>query len=348
MSTLTKPSTVLPEYIITLDETISFARKNFKSLSYIDKAIDIITNIGIEKRHLVLPIELISRHSGFGYRNTVFNIEAKKLIPKAIEEALQNADLSSKEINAIMYVSCTGFSMPSLTAWMINHFNFPRDTVQIPIAQMGCAAGGTAINRAQDFIAAHPGSNVLIVSCEFCSLSYQPTDTSISSLLIDGLFGDAVTAAVVTSENTSSGLKFTSNSSYLVPDSESWISYDIEDTGFHFRLDKRVPGAMLSLAPIMENFAKTQEWEIDKLDFYIIHAGGPRILENIAKTINVPLDKFKYSFETLMNCGNISSSVVLDTYRRMCEDITSEKNKRGIIAGFGPGVTTEMNLVTTC
>lgn len=347
MSVLTKPSTVLPDYILTLDETIAFARKNFRTLSYLDKAIDIIKNIGIKKRHLVMPMALTSRHAGFGYRNAVFDIEAKRLIPQAIHEALANARLDCSNISAIIYVSCTGFSMPSLTAWMINEFNFPRNTVQIPIAQMGCAAGAVAINRAQDFIAAHPGSNVLIVSCEFCSLSYQPTDTSISSLLIDGLFGDAVTAAVVTSE-ARPGLRLIINDSYLVPDSEEWISYDIEDTGFHFRLDKRVPGAMLSLAPIMNDLASKKKWNINELDFYIIHAGGPRILENIATTLNVPLEKFKYSFDTLMNCGNISSSVVLDTYRRMCEGEDITKNKNGIIAGFGPGITTEMNLVTSC
>ncbi|TQI80583.1 1,3,6,8-tetrahydroxynaphthalene synthase [Serratia fonticola] len=347
MPILTKPSTVLPDYILTLDETIAFARKNFRALSYIDKAIEIIKNIGIKKRHLVMPMALTTRHSGFGYRNKVFDIEAKKLIPQAINEALANARLDCKDISAIIYVSCTGFSMPSLTAWMINEFNFPRNTVQIPIAQLGCAAGAVAINRAQDFIAAHPGSNVLIVSCEFCSLSYQPTDTSISSLLIDGLFGDAVTAAVVTSE-ARPGLRLIINDSYLVPDSEEWISYDIEDTGFHFRLDKRVPEAMLSLAPIMNNLASRKNWNISELDFYIIHAGGPRILENIASTLNVPLEKFKYSFDTLMNCGNISSSVVLDTYRRMCEGENITTNKNGIIAGFGPGVTTEMNLVSSC
>ena len=36
---------------------------------------------------------------------------------------------------------------PSLTSWMINNLGFRTDTTQLPIAQLGCAAGGAAINR---------------------------------------------------------------------------------------------------------------------------------------------------------------------------------------------------------
>ena len=61
----------------------------------------------------------------------------------------------------------------------------------MPIAQLGCAAGGAAINRAHDFCTAYPEANALIVACEFCSLCYQPTDLGVGSLLSNGLFGTA-------------------------------------------------------------------------------------------------------------------------------------------------------------
>jgi len=100
---------------------------------------------------------------------------------------------------------------------------FRSDTRQLPIAQLGCAPGGAAINRAHDFCAAHPGSNVLIVSCEFCSLCYQPTDVDIGSLLSAGLFGDAVVRG-----RGGRGLGLERNASYLIPHTEDWISYDVK------------------------------------------------------------------------------------------------------------------------
>jgi 1,3,6,8-tetrahydroxynaphthalene synthase len=343
MITLHKPATFLPEYTITSEETIELARRDFKYSPQLEKAISLIKNTGVKKRHIIQPIELAIKHPGFGYRNSVFEHESKRWVPGVVLEALSNANVTSKDISAIIYVSCSGFMMPSLTAWMINKMGFSNDTVQIPIAQLGCAGGGSAINRAQDFILAHPGSNVLIVSCEFCSLSYQPTDSDIGSLLSDGLFGDAITAAVVTG-HAGKGLTLQLNASYLIPDTDKWIRYDVKDTGFHFRLDKRVPGTMEPLAPVMRELSKKHGWDIETLDYYIIHAGGPRILEDLCKFLNVRPEKFKYSHDTLVNCGNIASSVVFEAYRRMCEDNYINPGDKGVIAGFGPGITGEFNL----
>ncbi len=343
MPILNKPALYLPEYIITLEETIELAKREFKDSPNLKKAIDLINNTGVKKRHIIQPIELASLHPGFGYRNAVFEYQSKRLVPDVIRQAMNNAEIMPGDISAIIFVSCSGFLMPSLTAWLINKMGLPNNTVQIPIAQLGCAAGGAAINRAKDFIAAHPGSNVLIVSCEFCSLSYQPTDSDIGSLLSDGLFGDAITAAVVTADQ-GDGLELLKNSSYLIPDTEEWIRYQVKDSGFHFRLDKRVPGTMEPLAPVMTELAAASGWEIDNLDYYIIHAGGPRILDDLCKFLGVAREKFAFSRDTLVNCGNIASSVVFEAYRRMWEAGSLNSGDRGIIAGFGPGISAEMSL----
>jgi 1,3,6,8-tetrahydroxynaphthalene synthase len=343
MATLHKPALFLPEYVVTYEDTMAYAQTEFKDSPNLAKAVKLVTNAGVKKRHFVQPMELTTKHPGFGYRNTVFEYESKKHVPGVVEEAIKNSGLTPKDISAVIYVSCSGFLMPSLTAWLINKMGFGHDTVQIPISQLGCAAGGSAINRAHDFIVAKPGSNVLIVSCEFCSLSYQPSDSDIGSLLSDGLFGDAITAAVMTSED-GNGLTLKKNASYIIPDTDEWIRYDVKNTGFHFRLDKRVPGTMRPLAPVMKDFAASYGWDISKLDHYIIHAGGPRILDDLCKYLGVEMEKFEYSRSTLIDCGNIASSVVLETYRRMFEKDLFNNGDTATIAGFGPGITAEICL----
>jgi len=252
--------------------------------------------------------------------------------------------VAARDIDAIIYVSCTGFLMPSLTAWLINTMGFRYDTRQLPIAQLGCAAGVAAINRAHDFCVAHPESNVLVVSCELCSLCYQPEDDGIGSLLSDGLFGDAVAAAVVRGVG-GTGVMLERNASYLIPDTEEWISYAVRDTGFHFRLDRRVPGTMEPLAPVLREFAMSHGKDIGNLDFYIIHAGGPRILDDLAKFLDVDRMVFRHSWATLAEHGNIASAVVLDALRRQFEeDPPPASAATGVIAGFGPGITAEMAL----
>jgi 1,3,6,8-tetrahydroxynaphthalene synthase len=326
-----------------MEETLEFAERVQAGKRQLPLALRLIRNTGVQKRHIVQPIEEALRHPGFEERNRIYEMESKKRCPEVIERALANACVVTNDIGAIIYVSCTGFLMPSLTAWLINSMGFRSDTRQIPIAQLGCAAGSAAINRAHDFCTAYPESNVLIVSCELCSLCYQPDDDGVGSLLTDGLFGDAVAAAVVRGSG-GTGIALERNASYLIPNTEEWISYAVRATGFHFQLDRRVPGTMEPLAPVLRALARDHGWDIGDLDFYIIHAGGPRILDDLAKFLDVDRHMFRHSWATLTEYGNIASAVVLDALRRLFDEDRLRPGATGLIAGFGPGITAEMAL----
>lgn len=345
MATLCKPAVAVPEHVITMEETLEFARTVHAGKPQLPLALRLIRHTGVRTRHLVQPIEQTLRHPGFEERNRVYEAESKRLCPGVIEEALAHAELAPRDVDLIIYVSCTGFLMPSLTAWLINRMGFRPDTRQIPIAQLGCAAGGAAINRAHDFCRAYPDSNVLIVACELCSLCYQPEDDGVGSLLSDGLFGDAVAAAVVRGRG-GTGMALERNASYLIPDTEEWISYAVKATGFHFRLDRRVPGTMEPLAPVLRDLATGHGWDVRNLDFYIIHAGGPRILDDLSRFLDVDRKMFRHSWATLTEHGNIASAVVLDALRRLFEEDQPMPGATGIVAGFGPGITAEMVLGT--
>jgi 1,3,6,8-tetrahydroxynaphthalene synthase len=338
------PAVHLPECVITLDQTLKLAENLHRDHPQYDLAVRLISNTGVLTRHLVQPIPVTLEHPGFEVRNSVYVREAKARLPDVVSAALTNARVDVDRIDAIVFVSCTGFTMPSLTAWMINNLGFRCDVCQIPIAQMGCAAGGAAINRAHDFCVAHSGANVLIVACEFCSLCYQPTDISVGNLLSNGLFGDAIAAAVVRGDGGGVGLRIEHSASRIVPHTEDWISYAVKATGFHFLLDKRVPRTMEQLAPVLAEIAAQRGWHASDLNFYVIHAGGPRILDDLSKYLHVPADSFTHSRTTLTECGNIASAVVLDAFRRQFEADDLVEGAHGMIAGFGPGITAEVTI----
>ena len=345
MATLCRPAVAVPEHVITLDDTLDLARTLHSNHPQLPLALRLISNTGVRKRHILQPIDETLRHPGLEARNAIYEAEAKSRVPAVIRKALDHAGLEPAAVDMIIFVSCTGFTMPSPTAWLINSMGFRSDTRQLPIAQLGCAAGGAAINRAHDFCTAHPQANALIVACEFCSLCYQPTDVGVGTLLSNGLFGDAVAAAVVRGRG-GDGIRLERNASYLIPDTEDWISYSVRGTGFHFLLDKRVPGTMEPLAPALRELASEQRWNASDLDFYIVHAGGPRILDDLCRFLAVEPSMFRHSRATLTEYGNIASAVVLDALDRLFEERTARQADRGMIAGFGPGITAEMSLGT--
>ncbi|AJC55429.1 Type III PKS C putative chalcone synthase [Streptomyces sp. 769] len=345
MAVLCKPAIAVPEYIITRDDTLELARQLHANHSQLNLVLRLIEHTGVVRRHLIQPIDKVLEHPGFDARSAIYEEESKARVPAVVRRALDHAELEPREIDLIIYVSCTGFMMPSLTAWLINHMGFRSDTRQIPIAQLGCAAGGAAVNRAHDFCQAYPDANVLIVACEFCSLCYQPDDDGVGSLLSNGLFGDAVAAAVMRGKG-GTGVHLQRNASYLIPHTEDWISYAVRSTGFHFQLDKRVPGTMEPLAPALRALAEEHKWDAGNLDFYIIHAGGPRILDDLCRFLEVPPEAFRFSRATLTEYGNIASAVVLDALARMFDEASAQDGQRGLLAGFGPGITAEMSLGT--
>jgi len=340
---LCKPAVAVPEHVITQAETLSLAARLHADHPKVRLVLRLIENTGVAKRHLIRPIEETLVHTGFGHRNQVFEAEAKRRIPAVVADALANAGLTSGDIGLIVLVSCTGFMMPSLTAWMINELGFRTDTAQLPIAQLGCAAGTGAINRASDFCRARPGANALIVACEFCSLVYQPEDLDVGSLLSNGLFGDAVAAAVVRGDGKGTGVRLEAQTSHVIPGTDTWISYEVKETGFHFRLNKGVPGTMQQVMPELVQFVRGQGYDLAKLDFHVIHTGGPRVLDALRSHGGVPAEALGDSWETLNNHGNIASAAVFDVLRRVAEKSPADA-ATGIIAGFGPGITMELAL----
>jgi 1,3,6,8-tetrahydroxynaphthalene synthase len=345
VATLCKPAVAVPDNVITMAETLELAERIHSGHPQLQLALRLVRNTGVLTRHLVRPIAETLQHPGFGARNALYEKEAKRMVPPVVRAALDNAGVQAADIDLIIFVSCTGFMMPSMTAWLINNMGFRHTTKQLPIAQLGCAGGGSAINRAADYCRAYPDANVLIVACEFCSLCYQPDDLAVGNLLANGLFGDAVAAAVVRGRG-GTGPRLERNASYLIPDTEGWISYDVRETGFHFRLDRRVPGTMEPLSPALRKLAGEHAWDASNLDFYVIHAGGPRILDDLSRFLQVDRQKFGHSRATLENFGNVASVVVLDALRRIFDDGAARPGAKGLIAGFGPGITAEVSVAT--
>ncbi|MFZ2753549.1 MAG: type III polyketide synthase [Lysobacteraceae bacterium] len=343
MPILCKPAFAVPEFVLTYEQTLELAKNIYGDHPQYSLALRLAKSLGIEKRHLVRPVMEIMHPPGFAERNATYAYEAKKRIPAVVEEALRNAELDRRRIDAVVMVSCTGFVMPSLAAWMINALNFRPDVAQIPIAQLGCAAGGAAINRAYDYCAAHPGSNVLIVACEFCSLIYQPEDLEVNNLLSNALFGDAIASAVVRGEG-GQGISLAGHRSYLLPDTEDCIAYEVKETGFHFRLTKGLAELLRATIPTCAELVASNGWALSDLGYYIIHTGGPRIIDVFRDEGGVPESRLEHSRATLREYGNVASASIFDVARRIFEEPGICHGSTFLIAGFGPGITAEFTV----
>lgn len=289
MATLLKPSIIRPAHKVTQDEIIQTLQSLFPEHPDWKQAEAMIRNSQVQQRYTVCPLTECVANTGFELRNLIYSKEAQRLGIIAARDALKFAEVRAEDIDMIIVVSCTGFMMPSLTAFLINALPFSQKTKQLPISQLGCVAGASAINRAFEYCTAFPDANVLIVSCEFSSLCFQPTANTLSDIICSALFGDTVAACVMRGkDNNLGGYRITNSESFILKNSEHYIRYNIKDTGFHFSLDKKVIGAIEKVAPIMKSFVERfSKQAIDNLDFYIFHTGGRRILDELVNHLGL-------------------------------------------------------------
>ena len=124
MPVLCKPAVAVPEHVITQSETLALASRLHADHPQLPLVLQLIENVGVAKRHLIRPIDDTLRHTGFTHRNQVFETEAKKRLVPVMHDALGLAGVGVEDIRMIVLVSCTGFMMPSLTAWLINEMGF--------------------------------------------------------------------------------------------------------------------------------------------------------------------------------------------------------------------------------
>src|SRR5208283_1168405 len=103
-----------------------------------------------------------------------------------------------------------------------------------------CAAGAMSLSRAADYLMAHPGGNVLIISVELASLTFQRKDITQANLISSILFGDGAAAVVVTGRKVP-GPQILVTETYTFPDSLGAMGFDLRDSGFHILLAKDVP-----------------------------------------------------------------------------------------------------------
>lgn len=340
-----RPALAFPDHVLSaadVQETAElFLGKDFPRLATVKQ---IIANAGVEKRYLVQPLEKTLAREGLKATNDLFIQEFKRLGAMAAREAIANAGLKPSDIDLVITTSCTGFMIPSVCAHLIPELGMKRSTKRMPITELGCAAGAVSFSRAREFIAAHPGANVLVVAGEFCTLCFQPEDLSMQALIGAILFGDGVAACVVR-DGPATGFALEENGSYLFEDSWDYMGFDVRDGGFHLVLDKGVPGAVeRQIAPVMQGFLEAHGCGAADIDFWCLHPGGRKLMDKVRDSFELTEDDIVASRECLREVGNLSSASILVVLKNLFERHRPQAGARGFFAAFGPGFSVEMGL----
>lgn len=302
---------------------------------------------GVETRATCFPKEWYTSKRSWPERMAAFKENAISLLQKAAKEALDQAKLTADKVDAVVTVSTTGITTPSLDAFLIDPLGFRPDITRTPVFGLGCAGGVNGLSRAADLARAQPGSVVLLLVVELCSLTFRPQDMGKANIIGTALFGDGAAAVLLRSESVKKGggaspapARHFGSFETTLPKSLDVMGWTIEEDGFGVLFSKDIPTLVSANLPmIFTSFLDQYSLDAKDLGGIIAHPGGAKVLDAYEKALEFKKDALLTSREVLRKYGNTSAVSVLSVLKN------TQSDGIHVMMALGPGFTAGFALV---
>jgi alkylresorcinol/alkylpyrone synthase len=342
-------ATAVPPHVV--DEqvfTAHLSRWLHGSESLITDAVDLLRAMQVDKRHYAFtPEELLANH-GMEWMNREYGKRIVPLAEDAAQRALAASGLTAKDIDLVISTSCTGFMIPPMDAHLANRMGMKADLKRLPITELGCAGGAAATARAADYLRAYPDHNVLVITAELTSATFQLNDHSKANLVASILFGDGIAAMVMSGRpRKGGGPAVTASASTWFPDTLDLMGFDLQQSGFHLNLSPRIPVVVKrEIRPFAERLLAANGMSRADLSWFVLHPGGRKVLEVLEQTLEVGGAQTKHCWDALRQYGNLSSSMVIFILDELWRTNPPAAGTKGLMAAFGPAFGAEASLLS--
>jgi 3-oxoacyl-[acyl-carrier-protein] synthase III len=289
--------------------------------------------------------EWIQQRTGIVTRR--FADESEQLLDMAIwaaEDALANAKLTIDDIDTVIVATITfPFQAPSAATALLQRLGNPKAAAfDINAA---CAGFCYAVSMAHDFIKAGTSKKVLVIGAEKITDFTDPADRATAFIFADGagavIIGEAQEAGIGPVEW---GSDADSRDAILM--NPSWI--DVRDT------ESQLTKAGIAWPNISQEGQKVFRWAVfsmskaalkaldsagltvNDIDAFIPHQANIRIIETMAKEMNLP-DSVIIADDIRVN-GNTSAASIPLAMDALLDQHPQLHGKLALIIGYGAGL----------
>jgi alkylresorcinol/alkylpyrone synthase len=354
-------------------EVLAVALRKYCMAMDLDFDLDTIdrffSNVKVKGRYFALPLDTFYDMQGYASQTSITIETALNLFEGAVRKLLAQTQIDPQTISLLASVTLT-IAIPPLEARLMNRIPFSLGVKRLPLFGYGCMGGAAGLSRVAEYLQGHPteaaimfvgelssalwqGSLQLDLQTQVSQLPENPAIYSdiISNIVTAALFADGTAAVLVVGQDHPLAQpgrpRVIDTRSILLPNTGHLMGMDIVDTGFRNILRPQVTEYLRDgLRKLIDPLLADHNLTIEQIDRWIVHPGGPKVLDTVAEEFGLESQQLHLSWDALAEVGNISSATVIYMLNELfaSEDQPSP-GSYGLMIGMGPGFSQEAILL---
>ena len=331
-------ATAVPPFCLEQNDVAAAASDGFASRFGAFRALSrVFETSGILRRYAVRPLEWYFKPLGWPERNLAYLDAAVRLFIDAASKALASAGLCAAQVDTVVTVSSTGIATPSLEARAAQQIGFRADIERIPVFGLGCAGGVTGLAIASRLAQSRPGSVVLVVAVELCTLSFRLDELTKSNIVATALFGDGAAACVLrTGDSGIAAIEMSGQHTW--PGTLDIMGWSVDPLGLGVIFDRAIPPfAEANMAPAVQEILARAGLTLDDIDRFAFHPGGQKVISALERAFSLAPGSLDHERDVLAGYSNMSAPTALFVLERI---IQGGLPARTLLTAMGPGFTT--------
>jgi alkylresorcinol/alkylpyrone synthase len=296
----------------------------------------LFANTGIRHRYGVKPIEWYLERRGWPERTLAFLEGAESLFVDVARKAIARADLAAADIDTVVTVCSTGIATPTLEARVAGQLGLRSDVSRVPVFGLGCAGGVSGLSIASRLAQARPGTNVLLVALELCTLAVRHDELTKANIVAASLFGDGA-AAIVLRAGDGGATRIEATGEKLWPDTLDIMGWSVDPEGFGVIFQRTIPDFVAEhFGPAVTEMLSRMKLSAGDIDRFICHPGGTKVIAALERALALHQGTLDHEREVIADYGNMSAPTVLFVLERA---IAQGLPARSLLTALGPGFT---------
>lgn len=251
-----------------------------------------------------------------------FAKHAPEVASRAAENALADAMMTSRDVDAVIISTCTGYLCPGLSSYVSERLGLRSDILALDLVGQGCGAALPNMRTAEALIASGRADRVLSICVEICSAAmYLDDDPGV--LISACLFGDGAGAALLTAEPMTGRrrVRWQSFGTLLNVEDRDELRFERRHGMLRNILSPAVPAlAARQVDTVLHDRLRDDGLTRSDISSWILHAGGREILAAIRQRLDLTEDQTRWSAAVLRDYGNVSSPCVYFVLQAALED----------------------------